>query len=66
VIGHCGGVGPLQNERREAHRVGARGLGALTTLKTSAHTDRRKKMVINLDRLTPYEETAWDEALRRE
>jgi hypothetical protein len=36
-------------------------IGALTSLRTFARIDTRKKMVINVDRLAPYEGTARDE-----
>jgi hypothetical protein len=47
VTGYCGGVSPLRYGRS------ARDVGALTTLKTFAHTDWRK-MEINFNQLVPY------------
>jgi hypothetical protein len=45
-----------------AHRVRDRDVGALITLGTVALTDQyRGMMVINLDRLVPYQGAAWDE-----
>jgi hypothetical protein len=44
-----------------AQRVGAINVRALTTLRTFGCTNQRKRMVINLDHLAPYEGTARDE-----
>jgi hypothetical protein len=53
---------PLRNERRgNSHRLRAIDVGVLTTLGTFDSTDRRKMMVINLDRRAFYEGTARDE-----
>jgi hypothetical protein len=42
---------PSETEKETAHRVRAIAVGALAILGTSACTERRKMMVINLDRL---------------
>jgi hypothetical protein len=47
-------------KEKMAHRVGAVIVVALTTLGTFGRTNRRK-MVINLDRLAPYQGDAQDE-----
>jgi hypothetical protein len=51
------------SERKEeaTNRIRARDVGTPAALDTSARTDRRKMMVINLDRLASYEGTARDE-----
>jgi hypothetical protein len=59
------GSAPSKTKEKTAHRVGAGDVGALTTLRTFARTDRKKMMVINLDRLAPYVGTARDERLGR-
>jgi general stress protein 26 len=54
------GLVPSETEEEIAHRVRAINVGALTTLGTFGHTNWRKMVVINLDRLAPYEEITWD------
>jgi hypothetical protein len=44
-----------------AHKIGAINVEALTTHRTFGHTNWRKMMVINLDRLAPYQGAAQDE-----
>jgi hypothetical protein len=61
VSGHCGGVGPFETKEETAHRIGALNVGALTTLGTSGCTNWRKKMVIHLNRLAPYQGAAQEE-----
>jgi hypothetical protein len=61
MSGYCGGVSPSKTKEEAAHRETARDEGALITLGSSGHTNRRNIMVINLDLLAPYEETAQDE-----
>jgi hypothetical protein len=58
VSGLCGEISPL---KKKTPGVRAVDVGTLTTLGTCACTYWRKMMVINLDRLVPYEGTAWDE-----
>jgi hypothetical protein len=42
------------------HRIGTINERALTTHRTFGRTNRRKMMMINLDRLAPYQGTAQD------
>jgi hypothetical protein len=55
------GFAPSETKEEAAHRARAGGVGALITLGSSGHNNRRKIMVINLDLLAPYEGTARDE-----
>jgi hypothetical protein len=50
---------PSETKEETVNRVGAINVGAMTTLGTFGCTIW-KKMVINLDRLAPYEGTAQD------
>jgi hypothetical protein len=54
---------PLSETKEETtnNSLKAMDVGALTTLGTFACTDWRKMMMVNLDRLAPYEGTTWDE-----
>jgi hypothetical protein len=45
VPGHCEGVGPHQNERRDVESIAI----------------RIKMMMVHMDRLGPYEGTTWNE-----
>jgi hypothetical protein len=47
-----------KEELTTSFRVGAIDVRALTTLGTSDHTNGRKMMMVNLDRLAPYQGTA--------
>jgi hypothetical protein len=56
------GSAPSETKEETAHRVRAGDVGALATLGSFDPTDRKSRMlVINLNRLTPYEETAQGE-----
>jgi hypothetical protein len=51
-----------QVKEETAHNLRAREVGAPTTLGTLACSPReRRMMVIHLDRLAPYQGTAWNE-----
>jgi hypothetical protein len=54
------GLGPSRTKEDKAHRVRAINVGALTTLRTFGHTNRREMVVINLDLLAPYYEATRD------
>jgi hypothetical protein len=57
------GSAPSETKEETAHRVGTINVGALTTLGTFGRTKLRKMMVLNLDRLAPYQGAARDELL---
>jgi hypothetical protein len=55
------GLAPSRmKEETTNNGVGAINVGALTILGTFGYTNRRKRMVINLDLLVPYKGTARD------
>jgi hypothetical protein len=61
---HCGVVGPSETkEETTNNRLRAKDIGTLTTLGTSASTDRKKDEDVNLDRLEPYQGAALEEQL---
>jgi hypothetical protein len=55
------GSAPSETKEETANRVRGGKVGTPGTLGSSARTDRRTMMAINLDQLVPYQEAAWDE-----
>jgi hypothetical protein len=55
------GWAPSETKEETAHRVTAGDVGDPAILGTFAHTDRRKMMVIHLNRLKTYQGAALDE-----
>jgi hypothetical protein len=55
------GSAPSKTKEVTTSSLRAMDVGALMTVRTFACTDQKKLMVINLDRLAPYEGTARDE-----
>jgi hypothetical protein len=61
AIKYCGSAGPSKKKKETSHGLRTMEIRVLTSLRTFACTDRRKTMLINLDRLEPYEGNARDE-----
>jgi hypothetical protein len=64
ITGHCGGIGPFRNERRgHLQWSNSWNYSSINQSRvTFAPTDRESRMLmIILDRLAPYQGTAWDE-----
>jgi hypothetical protein len=56
------GSAPSETKEETTHRVGAGGVGALTTLETFTLTDQKSRMTgIHLDLLVRHRGAAWDE-----